>query len=93
MALFNKKELSKDGDSVTTWELNFMEKTNYHCPNCEVGQLYEGPSGGMSQNIRCKMCGQGYNVSPLGIDNIGIDESWIDEQLLRSLKLNKIKKS
>ena len=93
MKLFNKKELSKDGDPITRWEQNFMKKTKFHCPNCEVGQLYEGPSGGASQNIRCKVCGQGYNVTPMGIYNIGIDESWIDEQYLRSLKLNKIKKS
>ena len=91
----NKKELSKSGQKVTEWEKNFLYSNNFKCPNCEGGQLYEGPSGGMSTNIRCHICGQGYNVTPMMglIENIGIDESWIDEQLVRSIKLNKIKKS
>jgi len=91
----NKKELSKDGQNITEWESNFLHSNNFKCPNCEGGPLYEGPSGGMSTNIRCKICGQGYNVTPAIslIQNIGVDESWIDEQLVRSIKLNKIKKS
>jgi len=89
----SKKELSKDGEKITKWEENYLTLNNFKCPNCEKGPLYEGPSGGMSTNIRCRICGQGYNVSPFGIDNIGIDESWIDEQYLRSMKINKIKKS
>jgi transcription elongation factor Elf1 len=91
----SKKQLSEDGQKVTDWEKNYLYSTNFKCPNCEGGQLYEGPSGGMSTNIRCRVCGQGYNVTPMIglIENIGIDESWIDEQYVRSLKLNKIKKS
>lgn len=87
-----KKELSKNGSRITKWEEDYLHANGWRCPNCEGGPLYEGPSGGMSQNIRCRLCGQGYNVSPMGVDNIGIDESWIDEQLVRSAKLNKIKK-
>jgi len=90
----NSKKLSKNGENVTTWEKNFLYSNNFKCPNCEGGPLYEGPSGGMSTNIRCRLCGQGYNITPaMGlIQNIGVDESWIDEQLIRSAKLNKIKK-
>jgi len=90
-----KKEISKNGQKITEWEVNFFNKNGWQCPNCEKGHLYEGPSGGMSTNIRCRICGQGYNITPiLGLENtenIGIDESWIDEQYIRSLKLNKIK--
>ena len=90
------KVLSKNGERVTEWELEFFEKERKEsgylkCPNCESDYLYDGPEGGMSQNIRCHTCGQGYNLSPFGIDNIGINESWIDPERVRALKLNKIK--
>lgn len=93
----NPKILSKDGESITDWERNFLEKSEkknsgkWLCPNCESDFLCNGPEGGMSQNVRCRTCGQGYNVSPMGVDNIGIDESWINEEKLRARKLNKIK--
>jgi hypothetical protein len=88
---FSKKSLSEDGESITKWEENYLKANNWKCPNCKSGKLYEGPSGGMSTNIRCTICGQGYNVSPFGVDNIGIDEKWINKKRLRSIKLNKIK--
>ena len=92
----NPKVSSKDGQRITEWEQEFFtregKKTGkWKCANCESDYLCDGPQGGMSQNIRCHTCGQGYNVSPFGIDNIGIDESWVDPERLRSLKLNKIK--
>jgi hypothetical protein len=86
-----EKVLSKDGQEITEWERNYMESSKWMCPNCESGHLYDGPSGGASQNIRCLVCGQGYNVTPFGIDNIGINETFINNQKLRSVKLNKIK--
>ncbi|MFW5847927.1 MAG: hypothetical protein ACOCVF_03335 [bacterium] len=87
-----KKKLSNFGEKCTKWEIYFFEKSNWHCPNCEIGQLYEGPGGGMSQNIRCHTCGQGYNIVPMfGNENIGIDESYINKVKLRKVKLNKIK--
>jgi len=95
----NKKKLSKNGEDITEWEKNFMENTHYKCPNCESGSqtllpiYHRYQTMGMSQNIRCHVCGQGYNVmGPFGIQNIGINKSYIDEQYMRSLKLNKIKK-
>lgn len=93
----NPKVSSKDGESITDWENDFLNKSvkkhkgKWMCPNCESDFLCDGPEGGMSQNIRCRTCGQGYNVSPMGIDNIGIDESWIDKKKVRAKKLNKLK--
>ena len=94
--IHNPKVSSKDGEKITEWEQNFFntegKKTGkWKCPNCESDFLCSGPEGGLSQNIRCHTCGQGYNVSPFGIDNIGIGESWIDPDRVRSLKLKKIK--
>jgi transcription elongation factor Elf1 len=95
--IHNPKVSSKDGERITEWEREFIEREGkksglWKCPNCELDYLVEGPEGGMSQNIRCRTCGQGYNISPFGIDNIGINEDWIDEERVRALKLNKIKK-
>jgi hypothetical protein len=92
----NPKVLSKNGEKITEWEQEFFEREGkksgmWKCANCESDYLCSGPEGGMSQNIRCRTCGQGYNISPFGIDNIGINESWIDPERLRALKLNKIK--
>lgn len=34
------------------------------CPDCGSKKgFYEGPSGGMSTNIFCSACGQGYNFT------------------------------
>lgn len=37
------------------------------CPSCHLKppRYLEGPSGGMSTNIFCGRCGQGYNVTPM----------------------------
>ena len=96
-SVYNPKISSKDGEKITEWEQDFLEKSakkhdgDCICPNCEDGFLREGPEGGASQNIRCHTCGQGYNVSPFGIDNIGIDESYANKELLRKAKIKKIK--
>jgi hypothetical protein len=93
--MIDKKISSKSGEKITEWEREFFiiegEKSGkWKCPNCENDFLVEGPSGGLSQNIRCRTCGQGYNVSPLNIENIGINESWININKLRLSKLNKL---
>ena len=44
------------------------------CPNCGSNQWYEGPSGGMSTNIKCGCCGLWFNSTPFGLDFIGIKE-------------------
>ncbi len=45
------------------------------CPNCGSNQWYEGPSGGMSTNIKCGGCGIWFNSTPFGLDYIGIKEN------------------
>jgi predicted Zn finger-like uncharacterized protein len=87
-----QKTKSRDGEKLTKWEKDFIWKNiekdgHIICPNCESAYMVEGPSGGMSVNIRCPNCGQGinflvlpstYNSSALDwCDNIGIDEKWI----------------
>lgn len=47
------------------------------CPACKHHPvvLYEGPSGGMSTNVFCGNCGQGYNMTPMlnSAEEIGVD--------------------
>jgi len=90
-----EKTKSKDGERLTAWEKLFIWRSlqkdgTITCPNCESAKMYEGPSGGMSVNIRCPKCGQGVNFLWLpgckGVealdwcDNIGVDESWISKK-------------
>ena len=37
----------------------------YHCPDCqhEPMRIEFGPMGGMSRNIKCVDCNQGYNIA------------------------------
>ena len=86
-----EKTKSKDGDRLTEWEKDFVWKSlkktgKIVCINCEGAHMYEGPSGGMSVNIRCPKCGQGINFMTLHdkdrsaldwCDNIGINTAWI----------------
>ena len=93
-----EKTKSKDGERLTEWEKDFIWKSiekdsTITCTNCEEAKMYEGPSGGMSTNIRCPKCGQGINFMILPgftkkegckkldwCDNIGIDEGWISDK-------------
>lgn len=35
------------------------------CPHCQQNtQFLEGPQGGLSVNIKCKLCGYWFNVTP-----------------------------
>lgn len=43
---------------------------NKACPDCGGTQLYEGPSGGISTNIKCASCGHWFNVSPFTVERI-----------------------
>lgn len=41
------------------------------CPDCGSEKFYEGPSGGMSINIKCAGCGSWFNdMGPFGIERI-----------------------
>lgn len=59
----------KNGESLTEYESDFIynKKT---CPDCEIGKLIEGPSGGLSINHLCNTCRSEFNVSPLFIERI-----------------------
>lgn len=48
------------------------------CPDCGVWEFLEGPSGGMSTNIKCENCGSFFNDSgPFGLDRI----RWIKHRI------------
>lgn len=50
------------------------------CPDCGVWAFLEGPSGGMSTNIKCENCGSFFNDSgPFGLDRIRYIEHLILE--------------
>ena len=41
------------------------------CPDCGSQKLYEGPSGGMSQNVTCAGCGHSFNLAfPVFVERI-----------------------
>ena len=43
------------------------------CPDCGTKDFYEGPSGGMSQNMKCSGCGHWFNFClPFSIERIHI---------------------
>ena len=45
------------------------------CPDCGSSQFYEGPSGGMTTNMKCAGCGHWFNVGlPLFVQRIHISE-------------------
>ena len=46
----------------------FEEKCCWYCGS---EQFFEGPSGGMCQNIACASCGARYNISPFTVELIG----------------------
>lgn len=44
------------------------------CPDCGSENFMEGPSGGMSQNVKCGGCGHWFNLAlPLFIERIHIN--------------------
>ena len=44
------------------------------CPDCGSGSFMEGPSGGMSTNVKCNGCSHWFNLGlPLFIQRIHID--------------------
>jgi hypothetical protein len=43
-------------------QLKHINDTHGHCPTCKEGELIGGPVGGNSQNFRCLLCGQEFNL-------------------------------
>jgi hypothetical protein len=66
--------LSDGGEQYVedTPEGKLYEALQSQCPSCKARppRYIEGPSGGMSTNIFCERCGQGYNITPM----VGIAE-------------------
>ena len=59
-----------DGDKLKEAFLQYNA-----CPDCGSEKFREGPSGGMSQNVKCSGCGHWFNVAlPLFIERIHIDD-------------------
>ena len=48
------------------------------CPDCGSEIFREGPSGGMSTNIRCVGCGHHFNMAlPISIERIHVDSNGV----------------
>lgn len=46
------------------------------CPDCGSKEFQEGPSGGMSQNIKCSDCGHWFNLAlPIFVQRIRVDKT------------------
>ena len=72
----NSETESNDGDGVPVEDTNsgqlWTHMVKKGCPDCKTNpmQMLEGPSGGMSTNIKCAECGSKFNITPA----IGIAE-------------------
>lgn len=60
------------------WNKLIKARGCYHCDKEPKGFI-EGPSGGMSTNVFCSQCGQGYNLTPIAhwAEEIHKDEKYI----------------
>ena len=62
-------------DKVEMDNNKLTEKARNHpvCPDCGGKKFYNGPSGGMSQNIQCAKCKHKFNNAlPMMFERIGI---------------------
>lgn len=62
---------TEDRERLTDDELALVYETS-HCPDCNVGELLEGPSGGLSINRYCTNtdCGSRFNDDMFGWERI-----------------------
>jgi hypothetical protein len=51
------------------------------CFHCGNNEFYEGPSGGMSQNIKCTCCGQKLNVAIFNSQLIMAEDIGVDTEM------------
>lgn len=49
---------------------DYMQKYK-QCPDCGCDQFYDGPGGGISQNIICVSCGAKFNMTMGQAERIG----------------------
>jgi len=49
-------------------ELRHWFSTRHRCPDCGEAEFLEGPTGGISQNIKCAndACGSEFNMAAVG---------------------------
>lgn len=57
------------GDLLTDDEFAFLTR-NSTCPDCQRGDLLEGPSGGLSTNLRCGSCSAEFNHHGFGANRL-----------------------
>ncbi len=70
---FRRKSISQ---GIPDLLLEEVELESNRCLNCGDNRWYEGPSGGLSINIKCVTCGLWFNSVPFGgLDFIGIKEN------------------
>jgi len=74
--LCNKVEMNENKLREDSRKAN-KGKNQLLCPDCGGDQWYEGPCGGMSENLKCGKCGHWFNFAgPLGItERIHVSES------------------
>ena len=57
------------GDKLTDYEKKIVMGKG-DCPDCGGG-LLEGPTGGLSVNVKCSLCGAKFNeMGPFGVERI-----------------------
>lgn len=79
LSIFSAPSMPSSTLHASPKELTKIYQEEKVCPDCREWDFYEGPSGGMSQNIVCGNCGSFFNDSgPMGIERIhwyGVDVS------------------
>jgi len=60
-------KLEYDNDTLIVFKGGY-----FRCPDCGHDYYYEGPSGGLSTNIKCCRCGHRFNTTPFGAERIGL---------------------
>lgn len=82
--LFNSATALPEAKPKTDWDL-LQTQT---CPACRTHpiKLYEGPSGGMSTNVFCNNCGQGYNLTPMIeiAERISVNMAYCDNEQVKA---------
>jgi hypothetical protein len=80
-------------ESLTPYQINFINHSNGQCPYCEVGKLIVGPTAGpdpasagpFSFNCRCAGCGKECNVSVYAKEAYGGERIVREESLPEDL--------
>jgi hypothetical protein len=62
----HKGRLKGWADATHVWQNAYYSRQKCPCG----GDLIRGPRGGMSQNATCALCGERYNLTPLGLEKL-----------------------